>query len=67
MPQRTGDGIDIQTTQQRRDFLAINAEGRRMGSLPREQAVKTFFHPDGVVGPNVAARFAARSRPAIWG
>jgi hypothetical protein len=55
----------VETEEERLDFLRINAEGWGMEGMSIELAARTFFHPDSIAAPNVAAIMAyVDGRPA---
>jgi hypothetical protein len=45
----------VREDSERREFLKVNAEGWGLPEMDTQLAADTFFHPDSVVGPNVAA------------
>jgi ribosomal protein S18 acetylase RimI-like enzyme len=50
--------VRVETTQEKQDFLRVNADSWGMGEMSIELAARTFFEPDSAAGPNVAAVLA---------
>jgi hypothetical protein len=57
--------VHVATEQERLDFLRVNADGWGMDGMSLELAARTFFEPDSIDAPNIAAILAyVDDRPA---